>query len=128
MAGEAAHSLEEPPAARLARNAPRTSLGPLQVVRLDADDPRAATKQIAFTIAVIALGANDGLRGQSVDALRNNLDATIAQAKQAGVKVLLAGMKVPRNYGAEYAQAFEVCEYGRQPSKEELRKLFPFFP
>jgi LmbE family N-acetylglucosaminyl deacetylase len=36
-------------------------------------------------------------------------------------------------YGAEadkfrFAEAFEVCEYGRQPTAEELRKLFPFFP
>jgi hypothetical protein len=37
-------------------------------------------------------------------------------------------------YGADeakkikYAEAFEVCEYGRMPGKEELRKLFPFFP
>jgi len=36
-------------------------------------------------------------------------------------------------YGAEraaaikYAEAFEICEYGRQPSKEEIRQLFPFF-
>ena len=37
-------------------------------------------------------------------------------------------------YGADkakpikYAEAFEVCEYGRQPSEKELRELFPFFP
>ena len=37
-------------------------------------------------------------------------------------------------YGAEkgrqvrYAEAFEICEYGRQPSAEELRRLFPFLP
>jgi hypothetical protein len=28
----------------------------------------------------------------------------------------------------EYAQAFEICEYGRRPNKEELKKIFPFFP
>lgn len=30
--------------------------------------------------------------------------------------------------GIRHAEAFEVCEYGRQPSQDELRKLFPFFP
>ncbi len=30
--------------------------------------------------------------------------------------------------GIEYAEAFELCEYGRQPGKDELRKLFPFLP
>jgi len=38
-----------------------------------------------------------------------------------------------RRYGAEaariqHAEAFEITEYGRQPSEEEIRKLFPFFP
>jgi hypothetical protein len=39
-----------------------------------------------------------------------------------------------RWYGAEkaaavkYAEAFEICEYGRQPGDEEIRRLFPFFP
>ncbi|MHC4356702.1 MAG: PIG-L family deacetylase, partial [Planctomycetota bacterium] len=28
----------------------------------------------------------------------------------------------------KYAEAFEICEYGRRPSEEEIRKLFPFFP
>jgi len=31
-----------------------------------------------------------------------------------------------RAKGIKYAQAFEVCEYGRQPSQEEMKKLFPF--
>jgi len=44
------------------------------------------------------------------------------------------GLELAQWYGAEtaakikYAEAFEVCEYGRSPSKEEIRKLFPFFP
>jgi len=33
-----------------------------------------------------------------------------------------------RGRQVRYAEAFEVCEYGRQPTKEELRRLFPFFP
>jgi LmbE family N-acetylglucosaminyl deacetylase len=44
------------------------------------------------------------------------------------------GLQLAEWYGADeakkvkYAEAFEVCEYGRTPSKEETRKLFPFFP
>ena len=33
-----------------------------------------------------------------------------------------------RGERVKHAEAFEVCEYGKQPSPEELRKLFPFFP
>jgi len=32
-----------------------------------------------------------------------------------------------RGKATKYAEAFEVCEYGSQPSKEELMRLFPFF-
>jgi len=57
-------------------------------------------------IVVVALGANDGLRGQSVAALRDNLTRIIERARAAGARVLLAGMRVPPNYGADYARAF----------------------
>ena len=33
----------------------------------------------------------------------------------------------PRGKAVKYAEAFEICEYGRRPSAEELRTLFPFF-
>jgi acyl-CoA thioesterase I len=58
-------------------------------------------------IVVIELGANDGLRGVEVAATRANLAAAIELAKQSGARVLLAGMKLPPNYGSEYAAAFE---------------------
>ena len=57
-------------------------------------------------VAIVALGANDGLRGLSVDDLRQNLEAIVRQLRAAGVRVLLVGMKVPPNYGQEYARAF----------------------
>ncbi len=58
-------------------------------------------------IVVIELGANDGLRGVEVAATRANMAAAIELAKQSGARVLLAGMKLPPNYGSEYTAAFE---------------------
>lgn len=57
-------------------------------------------------IIVVELGANDGLRGMSVRMTQDNLRRMISTAKAAGVRVLLAGMMVPPNYGAEYAELF----------------------
>lgn len=57
-------------------------------------------------IVIVALGANDGLRGHSPDALRDNLMRIVERVRASGARVLLAGMRVPPNYGAEYARAF----------------------
>ena len=57
-------------------------------------------------IVVVELGANDGLRGMSVEMTEANLRQMINGAKEHGARVLLAGMKVPPNYGAEYAEQF----------------------
>jgi acyl-CoA thioesterase-1 len=57
-------------------------------------------------IVIVALGANDGLRGQSVAAMRDNLDAIVQRFRGAGARVLLAGMRVPPNYGEVYAREF----------------------
>lgn len=56
---------------------------------------------------VVALGANDGLRGRPVEEIERNLDAIVARALEAGVPVLLAGMKLPPDYGPDYARSFE---------------------
>lgn len=71
-------------------------------------------------IAVVALGANDGLRGQEPGETRANLDAIVRRLQDAGVRVLLAGMRLPPNYGAERAGAFaavfaDVARRGRVP-------------
>jgi acyl-CoA thioesterase-1 len=58
-------------------------------------------------VLVLALGANDGLRGLDLAATRRNLEGAIALAKQAGVRVVLAGMKLPPNYGPAYTREFE---------------------
>jgi len=57
-------------------------------------------------VTIVALGANDGLRGLDVDALRANLTAIVERLRAAGVRVLLAGMRLPPNYGADYARRF----------------------
>jgi len=57
-------------------------------------------------ILVLALGANDGLRGLSIDEMRRNLTAIIERAQARGVAVLLAGMEAPPNYGPEYTVKF----------------------
>jgi acyl-CoA thioesterase-1 len=57
-------------------------------------------------LLVLALGANDGLRGLPVAQMKQNLQAIIHRAKQRGIPVLLAGMEAPPNYGEQYAAAF----------------------
>ena len=57
-------------------------------------------------LLIFALGANDGLRGLSVERMKANLGAAIALAQQRGMTVLLAGMRMPKNYGADYTTAF----------------------
>ena len=57
-------------------------------------------------IAIVALGANDALRGLPPGQMRDNLDAIITAFKEAGAKVLLAGMLAPPNFGRDYAAEF----------------------
>jgi len=58
-------------------------------------------------VVVIELGANDGLRGLSLDAMRDNLLAMCTQVRTAGARVLLIGMRLPPNYGRAYAERFQ---------------------
>jgi len=59
------------------------------------------------SVTVIELGGNDGLRGGSIDAMRQNLDAMAATAQKQGSRVLLVGMRMPPNYGPAYVQRFD---------------------
>lgn len=58
-------------------------------------------------IVIVALGANDGLRGQSPQAMRANLEAIVVRLQTAGARILLTGMRLPPNYGAEFTTQFE---------------------
>jgi len=57
-------------------------------------------------IVVVALGANDGLRGLPLAQMRDNLEGILRAAQKSGSRVLLAGMKMPPNYGPQYTQDF----------------------
>lgn len=57
-------------------------------------------------VLILALGANDGLRGLSVAEMKQNLGQIIERARAKNVVVILAGMEAPPNYGAEYAASF----------------------
>ena len=57
-------------------------------------------------VLIIELGANDGLRGLPVKALRRNLSEIIERAKGKGIVVVLTGMEAPPNYGSVYTQEF----------------------
>ena len=57
-------------------------------------------------IVVIELGGNDALRGLSLDMTEANLSAMTQAAQAAGARVLLAGMQMPPNYGADFGRRF----------------------
>jgi acyl-CoA thioesterase-1 len=57
-------------------------------------------------LLILALGANDGLRGLPPDHMTANLLAFITRARQRAIPVLLVGMEAPPNFGEQYAVAF----------------------
>ena len=58
-------------------------------------------------IVILELGGNDGLRGLDIEQSRANLEAIIDRLQEAGIITVLAGMKIPPNYGADYTARFE---------------------
>jgi acyl-CoA thioesterase-1 len=75
-------------------------------------------------ITVIELGGNDGLRGGSLDALRDNLDAMATAAQKTGSRVLLVGIRLPPNYGPAYVQRFAAIF--SEVAKARKAALVPF--
>ncbi len=76
-------------------------------------------------IVLIELGANDALRGLSIDATEKNLLKMIQLSKNSGARVLLFGMQIPPNYGQEYTKKFKDL-YSRLATQEKIEFL-PFF-
>ncbi|MCM2328232.1 MAG: arylesterase [Lysobacter sp.] len=75
-------------------------------------------------LVVIALGANDGLRGQPVAAARANLEEMIRLARAARAEPVLVGLMIPPNYGIDYAREFR--ELYPQLAKKSRVPLVPF--
>jgi len=57
-------------------------------------------------MVVIALGANDALRGQPIAGIRDNLEKMVRLARQARAEPVLVGIMIPPNYGIDYAEQF----------------------
>ncbi len=81
-------------------------------------------KRHSPSLVVIALGANDGLRGQPVAASRANLEEMIRVARAARAEPVLVGLMIPPNYGIEYAREFR--ELFPQLAKKARAPLIPF--
>lgn len=58
-------------------------------------------------VLLLQLGANDGLRGARLTDIRRHLAAIVTACKRAGTEVVLLGMRLPPNYGTEYADGFQ---------------------
>jgi acyl-CoA thioesterase-1 len=75
-------------------------------------------------LVLIELGGNDGLRGFPLALLRRNLVAMIEMSREAGARVVLAGMQLPPNYGPEYTRGFR--DLYRALAEEHGVALVPF--
>ena len=76
-------------------------------------------------IVILELGVNDALRGQKLTAVRANLDQLVSRFQAAGARVLVAGMRLPPNYGDRYAEDFHRL-YG-DVARARNAPLMPFF-
>ena len=76
-------------------------------------------------IVILELGANDGLRGLPISEMRKNLGKIIEACQKKGAKVLLAGMEITPNLGAEYSKDFR--ESFTLLAKQYKVPLIPFF-
>lgn len=88
-----------------------------------------ALRQHRPALVIIALGANDGLRGLPLAQMRENLRSMIRQSQAAQARVLLIGMQLPPNYGNDYTREFQQAftELARQHKTALLPFLFAGF-
>jgi len=76
-------------------------------------------------IVIIELGANDALRGLQLQTTEKNLRQMIQASKKSGARVLLLGMRIPPNYGADYSNQF--FRLFATLTKNEQIEYVPFF-
>ncbi|MGA8261590.1 MAG: arylesterase [Arenicellales bacterium] len=76
-------------------------------------------------IVVVELGGNDGLRAFAIDAIRANLSRILQTVRASGARIVLAGMRMPPNYGPAYTDAFE--RIYPELAKKFNAALVPFF-
>lgn len=76
------------------------------------------------THLILELGANDGLRGLSIESLKKNLKDVILLAHEKKLKVILCGMKMPTSYGGDYTKKYE--SVFEQVARETKATFLPF--
>jgi len=111
----------------------RDSGHPVQVVNagVSGDTSAGGLRRLPWLLAqhpdvlVVALGANDGLRGLPVANTEENLRSIVSQGQRAGARVLLLGLRLPPNLGPDYVRSFEAV-YPRV-AKDTGAPLVPFF-
>lgn len=75
-------------------------------------------------VVVIELGANDGLRGQSIEVMKRNLAEMIEASRRVKADVLLVGMRLPPNYGTAYTEKFQ--QVYSELARKKKTSLVPF--
>jgi acyl-CoA thioesterase I len=76
-------------------------------------------------IVIVEFGANDGLRGFSLDEMERNLKAIVGGIQASGAKTVLAGMRVPPHYGLSHADLFS--KVFKTVAETQDSALIPFF-
>lgn len=76
-------------------------------------------------MVIVELGGNDALRGLAPEQTQSNLDRIMTRFAESGVKILLAGMRAPRNLGSAYYSKFDAL-YPALAAKHDVL-LYPFF-
>jgi acyl-CoA thioesterase-1 len=84
----------------------------------------AALERSRPAVVIVELGGNDALRGMPISQMKSNLAAIVERSKRSGARVLLVGMRMPPNFGADYVRAFEGAY--KEVSQQEKVALVPF--